>query len=91
MENTQKEKQPIFEGPGCYRVVVSGYLNGRMAERVGFMRITERIVGDKEQRTTLEGVVRDQADLSGVLNTLYEMHLPLVSVEYLSRGGTKSH
>jgi hypothetical protein len=27
--------------------------------------------------------MRDQADLAGVLNTLYELHLPLLSVEYL--------
>ena len=90
MENTQKEKKPIFEGPGCYRIVVNGYLNGSMADRVGFMRITERREGEKDTQTTLEGVVRDQADLSGVLNTLYEMHLPLVSVEYLSSGETGS-
>ena len=90
MENTQKEKKPIFEGPGCYRIVISGYLHERITDRLGFMRITERREGEKEQETTLEGVVRDQADLSGVLNTLYEMHLPLVSVEYLSSGETGS-
>jgi hypothetical protein len=27
--------------------------------------------------------VRDQAELSGVLNTLYELHLPILSVECL--------
>ena len=90
MGSTYKEKHPLFGGTGRYRIVISGYLNGRMAERVGFMRITERREGEKEQETTLEGVVRDQADLSGVLNTLYEMHLPLVSVEYLSSGETGS-
>jgi hypothetical protein len=33
---------------------------------------------------TLVGRLKDQAELSGVLNTLYEMHLPLLSVEILS-------
>jgi hypothetical protein len=28
--------------------------------------------------------MRDQAELAGVLNTLYEMHLPLLSVKYLN-------
>jgi hypothetical protein len=27
--------------------------------------------------------MRDQAELSGLLNTLYELHLTLLSVEYL--------
>jgi hypothetical protein len=33
--------------------------------------------------TTLFGRLRDQTDLIGVLNTLYDLHLPLLSVEYL--------
>jgi hypothetical protein len=32
----------------------------------------------------LEGPVRDQAELFGVLNALYQRHLTLVSVEYLN-------
>jgi hypothetical protein len=28
--------------------------------------------------------MRDQAQLTGVLNTLYEMHLPILSVENVS-------
>jgi hypothetical protein len=32
----------------------------------------------------LTGRVRDQAELSGVLNTLYELHLPILSVKILA-------
>jgi hypothetical protein len=32
----------------------------------------------------LDGQVRDQAELSGVLNALYQRHLTLLSVEYLN-------
>jgi hypothetical protein len=32
---------------------------------------------------TLVGRLLDQAQLSGVLNALYEMHLPILSVEIL--------
>jgi hypothetical protein len=31
--------------------------------------------------STLEGELRDQAALTGVLNSLYELHLPVLSVE----------
>jgi hypothetical protein len=33
--------------------------------------------------TKLCGQVQDQAELLGVLNSIYEMHLPLVTVELL--------
>lgn len=33
--------------------------------------------------TALQGHVRDQAELAGILNTLYELHLPLLSVQHL--------
>jgi len=33
--------------------------------------------------TTLEGELRDQAALAGVLNTLYELHLTVILVKRL--------
>jgi hypothetical protein len=33
--------------------------------------------------TTLEGELTDQAALAGVLNTLYELHLPVLLVKRL--------
>jgi hypothetical protein len=47
------------------------------------MTITTARKGDKGEVTTLVGRLRDQAELSGVLNTLYELHLPILSVECL--------
>jgi hypothetical protein len=34
--------------------------------------------------TTLEGELLDQAALAGVLNTLYELHMPVLEVKCLS-------
>jgi hypothetical protein len=36
--------------------------------------------------TLLEGELLDQAALAGVLITLYDLHLPVLSVECLSAG-----
>jgi hypothetical protein len=47
------------------------------------MRISTVSVEDKGPVTTLVGSVVDQAALSGVLETLYESHLTLLSVEML--------
>ncbi len=38
--------------------------------------------------TTLDGYLADQAALSGLLNTLYDLHMLLLSVECLD-GSTK--
>jgi len=47
------------------------------------MRIIAQNPKEQTPVTTLVGRVRDQAELIGVLNSLYELHLPLLSVELL--------
>jgi hypothetical protein len=59
-------------------------LDESWAERLGGMSITTRKQGDHKQVTTLVGIMLDQATLAGVLNTLYELHLTLLSVEFLN-------
>ena len=44
------------------------------------------LVQDEPAITILEGELVDQAALAGVLITLYEHHLPVLSVECLSAG-----
>ena len=48
------------------------------------MTILTSVRGSQGQVTMLIGQLQDQAELSGVLNTLYELHLPLLSVELLT-------
>ena len=69
--------------PATYRIKVQGYLDERRSDFLGGMTITTASQGDQGVVTTLEGRLRDQAELSGVLNTLYELHLPILSVECL--------
>jgi hypothetical protein len=47
------------------------------------MAITSRSHDDGPTVSTLRGELLDQAALAGVLSALYNLHLPLVSVEYL--------
>jgi len=67
-----------------YRIKVQGLLNENWSGRLGGMMITRSVVGDGSYETTLSGRVRDQAELIGVLNSCYELHLPLLSVEIMS-------
>ena len=70
-----------FEGPATYRITVWGFLRETKSDILAGMRITSESRGDQKPVSTLIGRLMDQAELSGVLNTLYEMHLSILSVE----------
>jgi len=76
-----------FSEPGSYRIEVHGALRPDWSDRFGAMRIfpqpaTNATAVDPTV-TVLQGHVSDQAELAGILNTLYELHLPLLSVQHL--------
>jgi hypothetical protein len=83
MADTNQIDHVKFEGPATYRIVVRGFLDQRLSDRLGGMRITSQDRGGEKPVATLVGRLLDQAQLSGVLNALYEMHLPILSVEIL--------
>ena len=81
--NPQTGKDFKLWTPATYRIKVQGYLDESKSEFLGGMTITTSSQGDEGVMTTLVGRLRDQAELSGVLHTLYELHLPILSVECL--------
>jgi len=79
------KKTYTFDRAGNYRIRVLGFLDERFSKRLGGLRISQCSLKDHEEPVTeLVGQVRDQAELAGLLNSLYEMHLTLRSVEYLN-------
>jgi hypothetical protein len=78
-----------FSSPGHYRVTVGGRLNPEWSYRLGGMRLRVYSRETDGEVTILQVRVSDQAELSGILNTLYELHLPLLSVEYLGKNGAR--
>jgi hypothetical protein len=70
--------------PATYRIRAQGELEDSRSNILAGMSITTSFQEDEGVVATLVGRLKDQAELSGVLNTLYEMHLPLLSVEILS-------
>ena len=74
----------LLHMPAGYRIQVQGYLDGTWSDRLGDLTITVNSEpANGAQATTLTGRLRDQAELIGVLTTLYDLHLPLLSVEQL--------
>lgn len=85
MPYPEDRKRFAFDRPGNYRIRVLGFLDESWSDRLGGLRISACSLKDQEGPVTeLVGQVRDQAKLAGVLNSLYELHLTLLSVEYLN-------
>ena len=70
-----------FGGPATYRIVVQGSLSKDWSDRLAGMVITTAERPEQRPHTTLTGPIRDQAELSGVLESLYGLHLPILRVE----------
>ncbi len=73
-----------FDGRAVYRIRVQGRIKASWSDRLEGMTITVQTVETGPPVTTLVGELGDQASLVGVLNTLYELHLPVLSVECLN-------
>ena len=65
-----------LDEPGLYEIRVRGHLESRWAAWFGGMTLTHETDGS----TTIFGPVVDQAALHGLLHTLRDTGLPLVSV-----------
>ena len=73
-------------GPATYRIVVQGGLDPAYSDRLAGMTITRTQRGEGASKTELVGPLRDQAELRGVLETLYGLHMPVISVEKIDGG-----
>jgi len=74
--------------PATYRIEVEGSLDESWSDRLGGMRIKTRQRADQTAVTTLTGRMRDQAELTGVLNSLYnQLHMAILKVEVLTGSG----
>ena len=77
-------KEPIlFDHPANYKIAVQGQIDPTWSERLEGMTICPATRDASPPVTTLEGELSDQAALAGVLNTLYELHLPVLLVKRL--------
>ena len=76
-------KHKKFSQPATYHITVEGHLDDSWSDRLEGITITTSSHEDQGVMTTLAGRVRDQAELLGVLNTQYELHLPLLMVKNL--------
>lgn len=84
MTNMPSRSPSLFDSPADYRISVQGRINPTWSDRLEGMTICQTAVDAGPSVTTLQGELKDQTALAGVLNTLYELHLPVLSVERLN-------
>jgi hypothetical protein len=69
--------------PGTYRIRVRGHIGQSWSDRFDGMAISTSAPTEGPVVTTLLGDLPDQAALMGVINFLYDLRLPVLSVEWL--------
>jgi len=80
-----KSRIPLpFDRPATYQISVLGRIDPAWTDRLEGMTIYPSSGGTDSPVTTLEGELSDQVALAGVLNSLYELHLSVLSVKCLS-------
>jgi hypothetical protein len=72
-----------FSVPANYRIVIKGFLDKDWEERLGGLRIVKE--NKSKEITILAGEVKDQAELTGVLNSLYNLHKMIISVQLIKK------
>ena len=85
MVNKTYKKSIPFDSPATYQISVQGRIDATWSDRLEGMAICLVSTEVDSPITTLIGEVSDQAALAGILVTLYELHLPVLSVKRLSQ------
>jgi hypothetical protein len=85
VNNSSHRTRDEFDCPATYRIRVSGWVGDEWVENLSGMQVADIMPEGGRFITTLEGEMRDQAALVGMINALYVHHLPVLSVQRLSR------
>ncbi len=86
MMHRESDALPVIDKPATYRIWVAGCLAPDWTERLAGMSLRIRRRRDGAVITRLEGELLDQAALAGVINTLFELQMPLLAIKRLTAG-----
>ena len=79
-------KGVTFGTAAVYQIGVQGFLDESWSDRMNGADIRAQDLPDEAPVTVLTGCFVDQTALAGVLNTLYDLGFPLLSVQCLGVG-----
>lgn len=86
MSRVARLAQLKMKEPGTYKIVVSGPISPALSKSLAGMSVSETTDDLGQMQTILVGRLQDQAELAGVMNTLFEMQLPIISTTCLEPG-----
>ena len=89
MTSGKQKDRFYFHEPGIYLIQITGTLGEILSECLGHMSIVTAEDRDFGTVTSIEGKMRDQAELTGVLNMLYKHRYRLLTVQYLKNETSK--
>ena len=84
MTEENKDLEYNFTRPAIYKIVAQGKIDYKLADRMLALQVNVEKGEGQKYYSTLIGKINDQAALSGILNTLYDMHITVISVQMLS-------
>lgn len=90
-DESSSDPGSTFDAPAAYQVTVKGIIAQEWSARLEGMTINCLILNNDTPLAILTGELTDQAALTGVLNTLYELHLPLIAVNRLPSSRPGQH
>ena len=69
-----------FQSPAIYKIKVYGEIKESWSERLEGMHLDVQTSDSTKPVTTLTGRINDQSALFGVINTLYDNHFTIISI-----------
>jgi hypothetical protein len=72
-----------LDQPAYYWIEIQGRLDVSWSANFSGMVLSVAIIPGDGKKTILQGMVADQATLHGILNSIRDLGLPLLKVEYL--------
>ncbi len=77
-------KKVDFYSPAVFLIEVKGKIDKSLSDTLGASKISYYPIDEKTTVSRLKVKVLDQTALMGILNALYEMRLPFVSLKIIS-------
>lgn len=81
---TSTGNRSYFDTPAIYQISVRGTIQPSWCDRLEGMTVHVTETGDVPTVTVLIGELTDQASLTGLLSTLYDLQLTVLSVQRIA-------
>jgi len=82
MNSASQTGQTGFSGAAIYRITVRGRVPESWNDRLSGMKVsTINTSSEDGPQSVLEGLLRDQSELSGIFNTMFHLQLEIIRLE----------